>query len=71
MMTNSFQSVAIFLHFQVSVKVPSMVLISDSFHPLDTNGQKTQGTALTICNEGERDIIQKEIWMGVLWWPSG
>lgn len=54
MVTNHFQSVAV-LNFQVSLKGPSTVLISDTYHPLDTDGQKTRVTAPTICSQRERD----------------
>lgn len=63
MVTNHFQSVAILLNFHVSVKGPSTVLISDTYHPLDTNGQKTQGTAPISVTKGKETIIQKEIWI--------
>lgn len=54
MVTNHFQSVAV-LNFQVSLKGPSTVLISDTYHPLGTDGQKTRVTAPTICSQRERD----------------
>ena len=54
MVTNHFQSVAV-LDFQVSPKRPSTVLISDTCHPLDTDGQKTRVSAPKVCSQRQRD----------------